>query len=69
MQGARVIHYHGTPITPRPVLHELAGRNFCVSYAAAGQVKTCHEIGQSVMLDNGAFTFWNQGGIPDWPGY
>lgn len=64
-----MIHYHGTPITPRSVLHELAGRNFCVSYAWPGQVKTCHQIGQSVMLDNGAFTFWKGSTIPDWSGY
>jgi hypothetical protein len=49
-----VLHYHGTPITPQAKLLELAGRNFCVSYAAPYQVAACHEIGQSVMLDNGA---------------
>jgi hypothetical protein len=57
-----VIHYHGTPITPRAKLLELVGRNFCVSYAAPRDVEVCHEIGQSVMLDNGAFTFWRRGG-------
>jgi hypothetical protein len=30
------LHYHGTPITPRPVLQSLAGRHFCVSFAAPG---------------------------------
>ncbi len=53
-----MIHYHGTPITPRSVLHTLAGKNFCVSYAANQDVATCHQIGQSVMLDNGAFSLW-----------
>jgi hypothetical protein len=53
-----VIHYHGTPITPGDVLGKLAGRCFCVSYAAPAQVKVCHEIGQSVMLDNGAYSVW-----------
>lgn len=66
---AGVIHYHGTPITPRPKLHELAGRCFCVSFADPRDVRVCHEIGQSVMLDNGAFTFWRRGGQPDWNGY
>jgi hypothetical protein len=56
-----VIHYHGTPITPRSTLLELAGRCFCVSYADPRDLGVCHEIGQSVMLDNGAFTFWRQG--------
>lgn len=54
----QVIHYHGTPITPRSVLHELAGRHFCVSFAKPQDVKVCHDIGQSVMLDNGAYSMW-----------
>jgi hypothetical protein len=65
-----VIHYHGTPITPAPILGKLVGRSFCVSYAAGYQVDVCHEIGQSVMLDNGAFSFWRQRqAATDWPGY
>lgn len=63
------IHYHGTPITPRAVLNELGGRHFCVSYAAPGDVERCHQIGQSVMLDNGAFSFWRQGKKVNWGGY
>lgn len=61
-----MMHYHGTPITPRSVLHELSGRNFCVSFAAPHQVAECHRIGQSVMLDNGAFSVWKQGREMDW---
>lgn len=64
-----MMHYHGTPITPRSVLLELAGRSFCVSFAAPHQVEVCHEIGQSVMLDNGAFSMWRKGTPTDWPGY
>ncbi len=64
-----MIHYHGTPITPRERLYELAGRHFCVSVAEPRDVKVCHEIGQSVMLDNGAFSFWTRGAIPEWEGY
>jgi hypothetical protein len=64
-----VIHYHGTPITPRPVLHQLAGRCFCVRYGDHRDVDVCHEIGQSVMLDNGAFPAWTKGRATDWPGY
>jgi hypothetical protein len=63
------MHYHGTPITPRAVLLALAGRSFCVSYAEPRDVEVCHEIGQSVMLDNGAFSFWRGGRKPDWDGY
>ena len=54
------MHYHGLPITPSTKLAELGGCCFCVSYAAPGQVEQAHEIGQSVMLDNGAFSFWRE---------
>lgn len=63
------MHYHGTPITPMSALYELAGRCFCVSFAAPGDIKRCHAIGQSVMLDNGAFSFWKSGKPVDWEGY
>lgn len=61
-----MIHYHGTPITPRSVLYDLAGRHFCCSYAARRDTETCHRIGQSVMLDNGAYTMWTKGTTIDW---
>lgn len=64
-----MIHYHGTPITPNSALYQLAGRNFCVSFARPDQVKQCHEIGQSVMLDNGAFSAWRRGLAVDWVAY
>lgn len=60
------MHYHGTPISPRTVLHTLAGRHFCVSYADHRDVETCHQIGQSVMLDNGAYSVWKRGHTVDW---
>jgi len=65
-----MLHYHGTPLSPISKLYEMAGRNFCVSYAHPADLKRCHEIGQSVMLDNGAFTFWRQGRetSPEWWG-
>lgn len=63
------LHYHGTPISPRSVLHTLAGRHFCVSFAHPQDVSVCHVIGQSVMLDNGAFSAWRTGKATDWPGY
>lgn len=53
-----MIHYHGTPITPVAALYKLAGRHFCVSHAAPQDVARCHAIGQSVMLDNGAYSKW-----------
>jgi len=68
-----MIHYHGTPITgrrgePHP-LYDLAGRHFCVSHARPEQVGRVHEIGQSAMLDNGAFSKWKRGAETDWPRY
>jgi hypothetical protein len=65
-----VLHFHGTPITPRSALHALAGCCFCVSFADPRDVEVCHEIGQAVMLDNGAFSAWRQGTpIRDWSAY
>lgn len=63
------IHYHGTPITPRTVLLELTGKHFCVSHAAPKDISVCHQIGQSVMLDNGAFSAWRSGKPTNWGKY
>lgn len=64
-----MIHYHGTPITPVSALYELGGRHFCVSHAAPQDVRRVHEIGQSVMLDNGAFSAWKREHEPNWTAY
>ncbi len=64
-----MIHYHGTPITPIAALYQLSGRHFCVSHTHPADVARCHQIGQSVMLDNGAFSAWKAGKATDWPGY
>ena len=65
-----MIHYHGTPITPQAAFRRLAGRSFCVSHANPQNVGIAHEIGQSVMLDNGAFTHWKAGRpCSDWSAY
>jgi hypothetical protein len=61
-----VIHYHGTPITPRAALAPMAGRHFCVSYAAPHDLAWCMRHGASVMLDNGAFSAWTRGAAVDW---
>lgn len=63
------LHYHGTPLTPIAKLLELRGRHFCVSHADPRDVARCHELGQSVMLDNGAFSQWRRGAPTNWPGY
>jgi hypothetical protein len=64
-----MIHYHGTPISPIEVLYELSGRHFCVSHMSPKDIRRAHEIGQSVMLDNGAFSKWKRGAKTDWPAF
>lgn len=63
------IHYHGTPINPKAVLTQMAGAHFCVPHSDTRQVAIAHDIGQSVMLDNGAFSAWRRGYEVDWPAY
>lgn len=63
------IHYHGTPLTPRSELLKMAGKHFCVSFANPGDAEWCLQHGQSVMWDNGAFTFFRGGKQTDWSKY
>lgn len=65
------IHYHGGPHTPQKVLLEsLTGAHFCVSHFSPHQVALCHQVGQSVMLDNGAFSAWRSGKpVKNWQPY
>jgi hypothetical protein len=63
------MHYHGTPVNPKSEVYKLAGRCFCVSFYDPRQVEICHQIGQAVMLDNGAFSAWRSGRETDWNGY
>jgi len=58
----RVIH--GTPITPKAVLDQLAGESFCVSFADPRQLERCIELQDPdgmLLLDNGAFSHWKSG--------
>lgn len=61
-----MIHYHGTPITPVAALMDVRGCHFCVSHANPQDVERVHQIGQSVMLDNGAFSKWKKGKETNW---
>ncbi|WP_081161520.1 hypothetical protein [Ensifer aridi] len=56
-----MIHYHGTPLTPRTELMKMAGKNFCVSFADARDADWCLMHGQSVMWNNGRYTAFTQG--------
>lgn len=64
-----VIHYHGADINPISALYEMAGRHFCVSFLYPSHVARVHSIGQSVMLDNGAFTAWRKKTEINWNKY
>ena len=64
-----MIQYHGTPITPKAELYSMKGRHFCVSFANPGDADDVLAIGQSVMWDNGAFSFHTNERPTDWPGF
>ena len=66
---ALTIHYHGTPISPISKFMETVGGHYCVSFAAPQDVKRAHQYGQSVLLDNGAFSFWKTGKKTKWTAY
>jgi len=64
-----VIHYHGTPITPHSEMLKMAGKHFCVCFNDARNIDWCISNGQSVMLDNGAFSAFTQGKTTDFKAY
>lgn len=54
------ICYHGTPVTPRTMLHRMRGQHFCVAFSDARDADWCQDFGQSVLWDNGAFSVWKR---------
>lgn len=64
-----MIHYHGTPLTPRTELYKLAGKHFCVPFSDPRDADECQRIGQSIMFDNGAFTTYTKGKTFDEAGF
>tara|TARA_R110000772_G_scaffold131612_1_gene239849 strand:- start:864 stop:1538 length:675 start_codon:yes stop_codon:yes gene_type:complete len=60
------IHYHGTPINPHREIFKMAGKHFCVSFTDPRQLDWCLKNGQSVMIDNGAFSMFTQGVEVNW---
>jgi hypothetical protein len=55
---------HGTPITPKARLKEMAGGSFCVSFYTPDQLEDCIELlspDSLLLLDNGAFSAWKAG--------
>lgn len=61
-----MIHYHCADIRPVEKFMGLAGRHLLVSFAYPSRVRLAHEVGQSVLLDNGAFSVWKAGRSIDW---
>jgi hypothetical protein len=64
-----MLHYHGTPLTPRLDMIKMAGKCFCVSFANPHDSEWCLANGQSVLWDSGAFTAYTKNQIVDWPRY
>jgi len=64
-----VIHYHCADIHPLTKFLGLEGRHLLVSHAYPRRVKEAHRIGQSVLLDNGAFSVWRSSAIANWDAY
>ena len=59
---------YGLPLNPMPLLEQLAGASFCVSYATRGKLgkqldQAIALVGadQLLLVDNGAFTAWKSG--------
>ena len=61
-----MIHYHCADIHPHHRLTELAGRHLLVSHAYPTAAMISHQIAQSCLLDNGAFSVWRSGKKADW---
>jgi hypothetical protein len=58
---------YGLPLNPRPLLNELAGASFCVSYATRDKLgaqldQAIELVGEDgiLMIDNGAFSIWQK---------
>jgi hypothetical protein len=66
-----MIHFHGTPITPREQLMRMlaSGRHVCVPFPRPDDLKICLRMAQSIMFDNGAFSTHTRGELFDEPGF
>lgn len=69
--GCRMIHYHGTPITPEASAAQiLARRHAMVSFAHPDQIGLVADACQSFAIDNGAFSAWRAGvPVTDWTAF
>jgi hypothetical protein len=65
------LHYHGLPLTPYSNLELIEGRNVCISHATTRKASEEWALkhAQSIMWDNGAFTFYRTGETFDLQAY
>lgn len=71
LEGARVIHYHGMPVTPETAAYVVAdaGHAF-VPYPDRRNLPLVLQVCQSFAVDNGAFSAWRKGqAVRDWSGF
>jgi hypothetical protein len=64
-----MLHYHCSAIHPLQFLEQVKGQNFCVTFARPANLRFVSYHAQSIMLDNGAFSFWTRGHQTDWNKY
>ena len=64
-----MIHFHGTHITPHRTLIGLRGKHFFVSFWRPDNIAIVSEIASTFAIDNGAFSAWTKGVVPDWEKY
>lgn len=64
------IHFHGSPITggkgPKAAIASYRDGGAFISFAAARQIDLAFEFSKTVCIDNGAFSMFNSGKVPDW---
>ena len=65
-----MIKYHGTPITPMKIFNEsVINRNVLIPFTKTQDLKRALKICNKIIIDNGAYTLWRQGGEIDWDKY
>lgn len=65
-----MIKYHGTPLTPISVFEKaLKNRNALISFSRREDFNRAVKLCDSIMIDNGAFSFWTKGKKIDWEDY
>lgn len=64
------IHFHGSPITggsgPAAAITTYREGGAFISFSAPRQISVAFEHAKTVCLDNGAFSMFNSGVVPDW---